>query len=229
MSDSWTYVAALVEDSLGLMEGSLRPENLPDELVRTISSTLRGQLPADAVGPSLERQILSLLPSLRAASIATDGYFVRKARWPGAAPFAVCLTHDVDNISRPRRHIWRTRTRFGLSDLIGGLLGITSLYDNVEPHRFEGGVEGLPLQLLLSLLELPTSQGEEAVRSRQVFWVGGRPPWRLRHARLPAEDGPCRIPILQGDGLPADGPEGPLPEVRLREELGDNGEGRVRL
>jgi hypothetical protein len=125
-------VAASVEDSLGLVEGSLSPGNLPDELVRVVSSTLRGQLPADAVGPSLEKQILSLLPSLRAASLAADGYFVRKARWPGAAPFAVCLTHDVDNISRPRSHIWRTRARFSLSDLILGLLGIVSLYDNVE-------------------------------------------------------------------------------------------------
>jgi hypothetical protein len=76
--------------------------------------------------------MLSLLAMTRAAALAEDGYFVRKARWPSAAPFAVCLTHDVDNISRPRGHIWRTRSRFSVPDLVGGLLGFLSLYDNVK-------------------------------------------------------------------------------------------------
>ena len=75
--------------------------------------------------------MLSLLAATRTAALAGSGYFVRKARWPSAAPFAVCLTHDVDNISRPRGHIWRTRSRFSAPDVVGGLLGLIRLYDNV--------------------------------------------------------------------------------------------------
>jgi len=132
LSDPRTYVASVAEQSLGLVAGSLRPETLPEALVKQFSSAVRGGSPADAGGPVLEMQLLSLLAATRAAALAEDGCFVRKARWPGAAPFGVCLTHDVDNISRPRSHLWRTRSRFSVTDLVGGLLGFLSPYDNVK-------------------------------------------------------------------------------------------------
>ncbi|MDA4113595.1 MAG: hypothetical protein OK474_06090 [Thaumarchaeota archaeon] len=131
--DARTYVASVAEESLGLAAGSLKPETVPDELVSGFSSALRGEATAGAEGPLLERLMLSpVLAAARDAALSEDGYLVRKARWPGAAPFAVCLTHDVDNISRPRSHLWRTRSRFSAPELVAGLLGLVSLYDNVK-------------------------------------------------------------------------------------------------
>jgi hypothetical protein len=130
--DARGYATHLVETSLGLVEGSLAPRDLPDALVSEIAGAVRGAPVGDTVGPGIERGMASLLARARAAALAEDGCFVRKARWPRAAPFAVCLTHDVDNVRRPRGHIWRTRTRFSLPELVGGLLGVVSLYDNVE-------------------------------------------------------------------------------------------------
>jgi hypothetical protein len=132
LSDPRTYATALAENSLGLAEGSLGPHALPEELVAAVAAAVRGQPVRGDAAPVLEQQMLSLLASVRESSLSEDGFFVRKARWPGAAPFAVCLTHDVDNISRTRGHLWKTRSRFGLGDLIGGLLGLTSPYDNVD-------------------------------------------------------------------------------------------------
>jgi hypothetical protein len=131
MNDPRAYATALAENSLGLVEGSLGPEALPEGLVAAVTAAVRGQAVQDDGAPILEKQMLSLLATVRESSLSEDGFFVRKARWPAAAPFAVCLTHDVDNISRSRGHIWKTRSRFGLGDLIGGLLGLVSLYDNV--------------------------------------------------------------------------------------------------
>jgi len=131
LSDPRTYVASVAEESLGLVAGSLEPEELPEALVKRFSSAVRGDSPADTGAPTLEVQLLSLLAAVRAEALAGDGFFVSKARWPGAAPFGVCLTHDVDNISRPRSHLWRTRSRFSATDLVGGLLGLISPYNNV--------------------------------------------------------------------------------------------------
>ena len=42
------------------------------------------------------------------------------------------LTHDIDSIKRPLRHILRVRSRFGLGDLLRHVLGLTNLYYNVN-------------------------------------------------------------------------------------------------
>ncbi len=132
MSDSRTFVSSLVEDSLGLVKGHLDRYPLPQDLVEEISSIVRGGQPADIGRPVIEERLAGLLAQLRETAIREDGFFVRKTRWPGAAPFAVCLTHDVDNISRPMNHIWKTRSRFSFPDLVGGLLGFVHLYNNVD-------------------------------------------------------------------------------------------------
>ena len=142
MSDPRSYVASLAEDTLGLAQGSLSPEKLPDDLVASVLAAIRGHPQGDTSGPVVERQMLSFLASTKAAAIAEDGFFVRKARWPGAVPFAICLTHDVDNISHSRGHVWKSRSRFGIGDLIKGLLGIGHLYDNVETIASREGAYG---------------------------------------------------------------------------------------
>jgi hypothetical protein len=131
MSDPRTFVSSLVEESLGLMKGHLDRYPIPQDLVEEISSVVRGGEPSDIGRPVIEERLAALLAQLRETAVREEGFFVRKTRWPGAAPFAVCLTHDVDNISRPLGHVWKTRSRFGLPGLIGGLLGVTHLYNNV--------------------------------------------------------------------------------------------------
>jgi len=44
----------------------------------------------------------------------------------------VVLTHDVDSISKPFKHIWERRKRFSTKDLILAFLGVKNLYNNVE-------------------------------------------------------------------------------------------------
>jgi hypothetical protein len=143
MSDARAYVFSMVEESLGLMRGQLDRHPLSQDLVDHVSSMVRGGPSEDIGRPVLEDRMASMLAQLRDVALKEDGFFVRKARWPGAAPFAVCLTHDVDNISRPASHIWKTRSRFGFTDLVGGLLGAVSLYNNIgtiasreEAHGF---------------------------------------------------------------------------------------------
>jgi hypothetical protein len=138
MTDARPYVASLVEESLGLIGGSLAgasgEELLPQSFVDRVGSVLgTGEAPpgADASVPYLEKEVLSLLPRIRDASLQKDGFFVRKARWPGASRLAVCFTHDVDNIERPFGHVWETRQRFGRLDILGALLG-RSLYNNLS-------------------------------------------------------------------------------------------------
>lgn len=44
----------------------------------------------------------------------------------------IVLTHDVDSISKPFKHIWERRERFLTKDLILAFLGIKNLYNNIE-------------------------------------------------------------------------------------------------
>jgi len=103
------YAAGFLEGSLGLAPGSLRAEDVPSDFVAELSSVLRGTPPKDSATPSLETQVMEILAEMERSSVERDGFFVRKARWPHAAPLAVCLTHDVDNIERPREHIEKVK------------------------------------------------------------------------------------------------------------------------
>jgi len=132
MSDARSYVSSAVEESLGLIKGQLEKHPLPSDFVDQFSSIVRGGMPGEIGRPALEERMVSVLAALKQTALKEDGYFVRKMRWPNAAPFAVCLTHDVDNVSRPASHIWKTRSRFSPLDLVGGLLGVVLLYDNVR-------------------------------------------------------------------------------------------------
>ncbi len=44
----------------------------------------------------------------------------------------VILTHDIDSIKKPFKHIWQRRERFTLKDLTLAALGIKNLYNNIE-------------------------------------------------------------------------------------------------
>jgi hypothetical protein len=59
------------------------------------------------------------------------GHLALKSRWPNGASYAACITHDVDNIRRPFRHILSVRRRFSSADLLMAGLGLRSLYNNI--------------------------------------------------------------------------------------------------
>jgi len=44
----------------------------------------------------------------------------------------IVLTHDVDSISKPFKHIWKRRKRFTMKDLVLSFLRIRNLYNNIE-------------------------------------------------------------------------------------------------
>jgi peptidoglycan/xylan/chitin deacetylase (PgdA/CDA1 family) len=127
-----SYVLNFLEGSLGLAHGSLEAGAVPGDLVDELSAVMGGSSPNESASPSLEAKIMAMLEEVEKSSIEEDGFFVRKARWPNAAPFAVCLTHDVDNIERPMEHIMKVRDRFSEEDFEKAKEGLLSLYDNME-------------------------------------------------------------------------------------------------
>jgi len=132
VSGPTNYSLGFIEGSLGLVSGSLKEESVPHELVAELCSVLRGSHSKDSESPSLERAIMDLLPEIEKESLESYGFFARKARWPEGARFAVCLTHDIDNIDRPIEHIEKVRDRFTVEDYNAWTDGRISLYDNVE-------------------------------------------------------------------------------------------------
>lgn len=126
------YVAAFLEDSLGLVHQSLDPDSIPSELVDGLASAMRGSPESAAPTPVLEDAVIRFLADVEAETLTKSGFFVRKARWPQNARFAVCITHDVDNVRRPMTHILRRANRFSFSDIVLALLGLRSLYNNID-------------------------------------------------------------------------------------------------
>ncbi|MDG6989416.1 MAG: hypothetical protein JRN21_08880 [Nitrososphaerota archaeon] len=127
-----TFAATLVRDSLGLPSGSLEGSDVPRRLVSEVESIMLGGEPRDMERLLLEEKIAALLPRIERDSLESNGYFVRKERWPSGAEFAVALTHDVDNISRPWEHILKVQDRFDLRDVNLARRGRLSLYNNLH-------------------------------------------------------------------------------------------------
>jgi len=127
-----SFVAAFLEDSLGLSYRSLDSAAIPSELVDGLVGAMRGSPASATLTPVLEDQINRFLADIEAEEIERAGFFVRKARWPLNAQIAVCLTHDVDNVRRPISHILKRARRFSLSDLLFAMLGLRSLYNNID-------------------------------------------------------------------------------------------------
>jgi hypothetical protein len=126
------YAQTLIEESLGLLPGSVADDEiLPESVVQEIAAVMSGRSTASTETPFLEHRFGSILRAVRSRALETDGFFLRKARWPNGSRFAACLTHDVDNVRRPVKHLWNTRTRFSSADFLVGMLGVRSPYDNI--------------------------------------------------------------------------------------------------
>lgn len=135
-----SYVASLVEDNLGLVDGSLRGHAIA-RMAGEVAAYLDGK-GAEQSEPVLEKRFLDLLEELERSELEEHGYFVRKMKWPNGSPFAICLTHDVDNIERPLGHVLKTRSRFKTGDLINEVVGVSSLYDNIDEIAKREGERG---------------------------------------------------------------------------------------
>ncbi len=125
-----SYVASLVEDNLGLVNGSLRAKEIAG-MAGEVASYLEGKV-GEPAEPFLEKRFLDFLHEIERSELEEHGYFARKMKWPNGSPFAICLTHDVDNIERPLGHVLKTRSRFKTGDLINEVVGVSSLYDNID-------------------------------------------------------------------------------------------------
>jgi hypothetical protein len=168
------YAAGFLEGSLGLASGSLRPEDVPGSLVDELTSVMRGSPPRDSTTPSLEARVMEFMSGLERSALEEEGFFVRKARWPGAAPLAVCLTHDVDNIERPKEHILKVRDRFSASDFRSAQKGLISLYDNIDLIREREAEEGFRSSFYLMSAEYPLEKVRASARRlRAKGWEVG--------------------------------------------------------
>ncbi len=107
---------------------------------------------------------MELLGRLERSSLREKGFFVRKARWPNAAPLAVCLTHDVDNIERPMEHILKVKDRFSKADFLRAEKGLISLYDNLELIGEKEGAEGFRSSFYLMSANYPLEKVRASAR-----------------------------------------------------------------
>lgn len=173
-SRSAIYAAHLIEESLGLPAGELTADSVPMDLVGTLEGALAGRTGGDPEQPFLEERIAAFGKELEKESLEKLGFSVRKARWPGEAPFAVCLTHDVDNISRPLSHILRVRNRFRKADFVLALLGLRPLYNNISLVADMETARGLrsSFYLLTGNYSLRGLSGTLAKLGRDGFEVG---------------------------------------------------------
>jgi hypothetical protein len=128
---SSAYAALFLEESLGLAQGTLRGDGVPRELAEMLADSVRGSESSASPEPFLEQRVLRFLEELEQTLLDRDGFLLRKARWPHGVGYATCLTHDVDNISRPLGHLLKVRKRFSSADQILAVLGLKSLYDNI--------------------------------------------------------------------------------------------------
>jgi hypothetical protein len=165
MSDLTGYSASLLTDNLGLPNGYLRPEDIPAELTDSVRSSIIEPPQAGFDSPVLDAAIQAFSRRLESAELERDGFSIRKARWPGGSRFAICLTHDVDNVSRPRSHILKVRKRFGGWEVFAALLGLTSLYNNMGAIARQEEARGFRSSFYLMSAEYPLSPQKLLVNS----------------------------------------------------------------
>ncbi len=125
------YVASFVEESLGLPVGIISVDRIPGSIIREVESAVRGDEPEDPLTPTVEKQLSKFSEEMEGLMLSSFGVSAFKERWPNGSEYAVALTHDVDNIERPLKHIIRIRNRFRPWDLFLHVVGLRSLYKNI--------------------------------------------------------------------------------------------------
>ncbi len=108
------------------------PSELPTDLAEGIASAVGGSEASTRDVPHLQEGLNQFSDGFVSRIVENEGHFALKRRWPNGAPYAACVTHDVDNVRRPLRHILSIRSRFTSGDLLLAILGLRSLYNNIR-------------------------------------------------------------------------------------------------
>jgi hypothetical protein len=132
MDQKRRYAAAFLTESLGFAVGDVDAGSVPSQLVESIVGAVGGNAGATSELPALEHEIRDYGKELADSLLETRGFVLQKERWPGGARYSCCLTHDVDNLSRPLSHILARRQRFSTADILLAILRLRNLYDNIS-------------------------------------------------------------------------------------------------
>ncbi len=132
MAGERQFASGFLEESIGLPKGSVDSGAIPSEFVGALVDAMKGSEGARSSEPVLETMVQRVGHDIIQSMLDTQGVVVHKERWPRAARYAACLTHDVDSISRPIAHILKRRARFSTSDLLLALTGLRNPYDNIS-------------------------------------------------------------------------------------------------
>ena len=77
-----------------------------NQLGKGLSGFLEGKYPEDAAEiPSLDIFCRILVDCIEMMHNKADIPFTKKMKWPNNAPYAVCLTHDVDEVRKTYQHL----------------------------------------------------------------------------------------------------------------------------
>jgi hypothetical protein len=126
------YASYFLEESVGLARGSVDPGAVPAEFVGALVDAMGGSERSRSPEPLLERLVQRVGHDIIRSILETQGCVAYKERWPHAAKYAACLTHDVDTITRPILHVLQRRVRFSKSNLFLTLTGLRNPYDNIS-------------------------------------------------------------------------------------------------
>ena len=132
MAGERQYASSFLEESVGLPRNSVDPGEIPGEFVDALTEAMKGSEGARSPEPLLEMKVQEVGKEITQSILDTQGTVVLKERWPRAAKYAACLTHDVDSLSRPIGHVLKRRARFSASDLVLAITGLRNPYDNIS-------------------------------------------------------------------------------------------------
>jgi hypothetical protein len=121
-----------LEESLGLVKGSVDPGAIPTEFVGFLADAMTGAERSRSQEPALEKSVLEVGRDIVQSTLESDGFVVWKERWPAAAKYAACLTHDADSITMPLSHVLSRRVRFSAKDILLAAIGLRNPYDNIS-------------------------------------------------------------------------------------------------
>ncbi len=125
------YASGFVRNALGLP--SSFEFSLSNNDISIINQHLSGKIaPEEALSIPVNDILKSIGSRISDECVNVGSPFVRKAFWPGAAEFAVTLTHDVDRLTAPLNHVFKVRKRFPTSLVIKRILSLEDPYWNIE-------------------------------------------------------------------------------------------------
>ena len=132
--DKTQYVTSQIFSILGLQKDvfftnfEISQENV-DEFAGYLSIKIGKEEDSKIEKPILNTRLNSIETELM--EINNDPY-IKKWYWPSWKSHVIALSHDIDKISAPKKHVWKIRKRFSLIKTCLNMLGLYNLYDNFK-------------------------------------------------------------------------------------------------